>query len=65
MLNRLVCELKDLKGCESFSLLKVTTESEDFVSWIVDVNKTDNNKGQLKVKFTFPSIFTLLFFHFF
>ena len=62
MLNRLVCELRDLKGCESFSLLKVTTVSDDFVSWIVDVNKTDNNKGQLKVKFTFPGIFTLLFF---
>jgi len=67
--RRLESELKDLKNCESFSFLNVTetgitNDVKYAVSWIVEVNKIDNNKGQLKVEFSFPSIFTLLFFIF-
>ena len=67
MLKRLEGELKDLKESESFSFLNVTEtditndDSKYVVSWIVEVNKIDNKKGQLKIEFNFSSI---IIFHF-
>ena len=54
--RRLAKELNELNECTAFSFINVIETSIDEYTkfWTVEVDKQNNDKGQLKVEFSFP-----------